>query len=94
MEIIYKWLIKDYQPKDFWWFAIINNVFYIEDWFTQKIEWLYSEKKKKYYSKINFETLQNRYEFIVFKNDYLIVLSDKKNLKQIDDIEFEEDLPF
>ena len=81
MEIIYKWLIKDYQPKDFWWFAIINNVFYIEDWFTQKIEWLYSEKKKKYYSKISFETLQNRYEFIIFKNDYLIVLSDKKNLK-------------
>ena len=88
----YLWFIKDYKNPQISLLKQWDKLF-IND-FESKIKWLYSEKKKKFYSKINYETSINRYEFILFKNDYITILSDKKNLKQINDIEFKEDLPF
>lgn len=72
MEIIYKWLIKDYNWKEFWWFAIINDSFYIEDENIWKIDWKYSEKKKKFYANKVYER-NWKYEFIIFKNWYIII---------------------
>lgn len=73
MEILYKWLLKDYSWEYFWWLSIIKDIFHIEDWFTQKIDWKYSEKKKKFYSKIDYKDNRWRFEFIIFKNWYCIL---------------------
>ena len=88
MEIIYKWFIKDYENNPFWWIALLNDTLYLKNWFTEKIDWKYSDKKKKYYSKIDYKDNRWRFEFIVFKNNYIILWYTKIYEAQEWDISF------
>ena len=60
MEQIYKWNIQNY------------NWHYID---KGSVKWLWSEKKQKYYAKIEWQ----QYMTILFKNDYILVFEKWKS---------------
>ena len=88
MEIIYKWNLQDYEWEYFWWLDIVDNIFYIEDYNHWKINWKYSKKKNKYYAHKVINLWDEKWKFILFKNNYCIIWLTKKSEKQIDDLEF------
>ena len=90
MEIIYKWKIIDYKwdlklqirhdvTKEFF---SVNDIFLIE------IKRKFSEKKQKYFAKIQADIWESHYDFIVFKNWYIIIWKTIKYKKEEWDIEF------
>lgn len=89
MEIIYKWKLTEYK----WNFNlkikhdVTKEFFCINDWSLKEIERKFSEKKQKYYSKIQTDIWESRYDFILFKNWYVIIWETKKYKKEEWDIE-------
>ncbi len=90
MEIIYKWKIIDYKwdlklqirhdvTKEFF---SVNDIFLIE------IKRKFSEKKQKYFAKIQSDIWESHYDFIIFKNWYIIIWKTIKYKKEEWDIEF------